>query len=80
MDKATSVLGALDAGKLPSTQQFNLFIDWLNDVGIASLEPAVTQNLTSQGRVLADRLHEIFDAYKQLAANKNGDFPPLSHL
>ncbi|KAF5378126.1 hypothetical protein D9615_007578 [Tricholomella constricta] len=73
MDKATSVLGALDAGKLPTTQQINQFIDWLDKVGIASVEPRITGDLSSQGRLLARRVRELLDAYKQLGINKNGD-------
>jgi len=71
MDKATSVLAALDAGKLPSTQQLAQFIDWLDKVGITSVTP---ENLTSRGQVLAGRVREILDAYKQLLADKNSLF------
>lgn len=73
MEKTTSVLGALDAGKLPSTQQFTQFIDWLNKVAIPSIEPSSSGNLSSQGRLLATRLRDVLNAYKQLAMNKNGD-------
>ncbi|KAG6852139.1 hypothetical protein C0991_002655, partial [Blastosporella zonata] len=73
MDKATSVLAAIDAGKLPSTQQLNDFIDWLNNVGIASVEPTSSGNLSSQGRLLAKRVRQVLDAYKKLGSNKNGD-------
>ncbi|KAG6889628.1 hypothetical protein C0992_004584 [Termitomyces sp. T32_za158] len=73
MDKASSVLAALDAGKLPSTQQLNQFIDWLDHVGIASIEPSSSTNLSSQGRLLAKRVRQVLDAYKKLGANKNGD-------
>jgi len=71
MDKATSVLAAFEAGKLPSTQQFNQFIDWLNDVGIAQLEPTANTDLSAQGRVLANDLRHVLDAYKTLGSNKN---------
>jgi Family of unknown function (DUF5923) len=70
MDKATSVLAALDSAKLPSTQQLINFIDWLNNLAFSSLENA---NLTSQGRILAHRLREILEAYKRLISNKNAD-------
>ena len=69
MDKTTSVLAAIDAGKLPSTVQFNAFILWLHDIGITSVPAA---NLTSQGRILADRIRDILEAYKLLLSNKNG--------
>ncbi|KAG5646262.1 hypothetical protein DXG03_003858 [Asterophora parasitica] len=74
MDTATSILGALDAGKLPSTQQLNQFIDWLDKVGIASIEPKSTGDLSSHGRLLAQRVRELLEAYKQLGMNKNGEF------
>lgn len=74
MDKATSIAAALDAGKLPSTQQVNEFIDWLDKVGIASVEPASNGNLSSQGRLLANRVRDVLNAYKQLGTNKNGEF------
>ncbi|KAG6900015.1 hypothetical protein C0993_004198 [Termitomyces sp. T159_Od127] len=73
MDKASSVLAALDAGKLPSTQQLSQFIDWLDHVGIASIEPSSSSNLSSQGRLLAKRVRHVLEAYKKLGANKNGD-------
>ncbi|KAG6916006.1 hypothetical protein DXG01_008858 [Tephrocybe rancida] len=73
MDKATSVLAALDAGKLPSTQQLNQSIDWLDKVGIASIEPSSSGNLSSQGRLLAKRVRQVLDAHKKLGSNKNGD-------
>ncbi|RDB22342.1 Uncharacterized protein C32A11.02c [Hypsizygus marmoreus] len=73
MDKATSVLGALDAGKLPSTQQMNEFLDWLDKVGITSIEPTSSSHLSSQGRLLANRVRAVLDAYKQLGNNKNAD-------
>ncbi|KAF8063575.1 hypothetical protein FPV67DRAFT_1507164 [Lyophyllum atratum] len=73
MEKATSVLAAFDAGKLPTTQQFVQFIDWLDKVGIASIEPSASDELSSQGRLLAKRVREVLDAYKQLALHKNSD-------
>jgi hypothetical protein len=78
MDKATSITAALDAGKLPSTQQVNQFIDWLDKVGITSVEPASSGHLSSQGRLLANRVRDVLDAYKQLGLNKNGEFNPHS--
>ena len=40
MDKPSSIIEALKAGKLPSTLQFNQFIDYLERVGIVSVEEA----------------------------------------
>jgi len=77
MDKSTSVIAALEAGKLPSTQQLSAFIDWLNDVGIAKVEPTANSELSSQGRVLANDLRAVLDAQKALATNKNGESADL---
>ncbi|PPQ81993.1 hypothetical protein CVT26_004370 [Gymnopilus dilepis] len=73
MDKSSSVIAAFEAGKLPSTQQFNQFIDYVNDVAITKVEPSSQTELSSQGRVLANDLREVLDAYKQLANSKNAD-------
>lgn len=71
MDKLTSVIAALDAGKLPSTQQISQFIDFMNDNLLIQFEP--TSDLTSQGRLLADDLRRILSAWKALAVHKDGD-------
>ncbi|TEB10922.1 hypothetical protein FA13DRAFT_1004892 [Coprinellus micaceus] len=73
MDKASSVTAAFTAGKLPSTQQFNAFIDWLNDVGITQVEPSSNTELSSRGRALASGVRQTLDAYKTFFNNKNGD-------
>jgi hypothetical protein len=72
MDKASSIIAAFEAGKLPSTQQFNNFIEWLSDVGITQIEPTSDTALSSQGRVVANDLKLILDAYQQLGNDKNG--------
>jgi hypothetical protein len=74
MDKATSVFAAFEAGKLPSTQQFNQFIEWLNDIGIAQLELTSNTELSAQGCVLANDLRHVLEAYKTLRSNKNCPF------
>ena len=39
MDKTTTLLGALNAGKLPTTQQFDAFVEWVEkDVGLFAAE------------------------------------------
>ncbi|KDR71775.1 hypothetical protein GALMADRAFT_159190 [Galerina marginata CBS 339.88] len=73
MDKTTSILGALEAGKLPTTQQFGQFIDWLNGTVIPSVEPDSSSELSEQGRVLAVDVRRVLEAYKQLAKDKNPD-------
>ncbi|KAF7329086.1 hypothetical protein MKEN_00169100 [Mycena kentingensis (nom. inval.)] len=72
MDKLTSVTAALDAGKLPSTQQLNAFIDWLNNSLIPAVGPS-DSTLSGQGRVLANDVRRILEAYKTLGDRKNGD-------
>ena len=72
MNKTSSVVAAFEAGKLPSTQQFNSFVEWLSDVGITQIEPSADTGLSSQGRVVANDLRQILYAYKGLANNKNG--------
>ncbi|KAF7290672.1 hypothetical protein MIND_01307500 [Mycena indigotica] len=72
MDNLTSVTAALDAGKLPTTQQLNVFIDWLTKSAIPSVEPS-QDTLSGQGRVLARDIRGILEAYKTLGANKNND-------
>ncbi|KAH9475246.1 hypothetical protein JR316_0012357 [Psilocybe cubensis] len=62
MDKASSVLAALEAGKLPSTQQINVFIDWLSDVGIARVDAN-----------LAKAAEEVDEAVSAAAASQNVD-------
>ena len=75
MDKASSVVAAINAGKLPSTQQFNHFVNYLNEVGITQVEPDKdSAPLTAQGRLLADDLKQVLDAYKQFVNNNNGPF------
>lgn len=71
MERTTTVLAAFEAGKLPTTQQANNFIDWLSHVGITQLEPGANTELSSQGRILADDVRNVLDAYKQLGTNKN---------
>ncbi|TFK17334.1 hypothetical protein FA15DRAFT_761110 [Coprinopsis marcescibilis] len=73
MDKFSSVTAALDAGKLPSTQQINHFIDWLNEVGITQVEPSSNTELSSRGRVLAGAIRQTLDSYRVLINQKNGD-------
>ncbi|KAH6902617.1 hypothetical protein BKA70DRAFT_1434941 [Coprinopsis sp. MPI-PUGE-AT-0042] len=73
MDRASSVVAAFQAGKLPTTEQINSFIDWLNDVGITQVEPEANTELSSRGRVVAGSLRRTLDAYRGLANNKNGD-------
>jgi len=84
MDKPTSIIAALNAGKLPTTQQFNQFIDHLEHLGIVEKlheqQQAATATtaleLSAQGKVLADDLRDVLNADKKLLNDKNGR--PLS--
>ncbi|KAK0498402.1 hypothetical protein EDD18DRAFT_1308634 [Armillaria luteobubalina] len=62
MDHLTSVLAALNAGKLPSQHQLNAYNDWIKANALAHMEPWAAQ-LSGKGNVL--------EAYKTLGSNKN---------
>ncbi|KAJ7730841.1 hypothetical protein DFH07DRAFT_906196 [Mycena maculata] len=72
MDKLASITAALDAGKIPSTEQLNAFIDWLTQAVIPAVQPS-EDTLSGQGRVLANDIRNVLDSYKTLNANKNKD-------
>ncbi|KAJ6510455.1 hypothetical protein C8R45DRAFT_1160962 [Mycena sanguinolenta] len=72
MDKFASITAALDAGKFPSTQQLNAFIDWLSHSVIPAVQPSA-DSLSGQGRVLANDIRHILEAHKSLNVNKNYD-------
>ncbi|EKM57069.1 uncharacterized protein PHACADRAFT_119248 [Phanerochaete carnosa HHB-10118-sp] len=74
MEKASSIIAALDAGKLPSQQQIDQFIDWLLQSGLTQVEPSPDYGeLSQQGSVLVQDLRDVLNAYKQLGDSKNGD-------
>lgn len=74
MDKTSSVIAALDAGKLPSQRQLNDIIDWLL-FNIIPCELPELDKLTQQGGTIARGLADVLAAYKQLGANKNCTSP-----
>lgn len=74
MDKTSSIIAALDAGKLPTQRQLNAFIDWLLLNIIPSDTPELDK-LTPQGGALARGFADMLTAYKQLGSNKNCAFP-----
>ena len=51
MDQTTALLGALNAGKLPTTQQFDAFVDWVSekDVGLFAAEAAAPAGPATAG-------------------------------
>lgn len=73
MDKASSVIAALDAGKFPSQQQTDQFIDWLLQSGVTQVEPSPEYGeLSEKGRILVQDIRDVLNAYKQLGDNMNG--------
>ncbi|KAJ7905001.1 hypothetical protein B0H13DRAFT_2251949 [Mycena leptocephala] len=72
MEKIASITAALDAGKIPSTEQLNALIDWLTRSAIPAVQPS-EDSLSGQGRVLANDIRKVLDSYKSLNSNKNKD-------
>ena len=83
MQKPTDIIAALTAGKLPSTQQFNASIDYLEHLGLIrakevreKVAPDVGKEasleLSAKGQVLADDLRNVLHADQRLLNNKNG--------
>ena len=76
MDKSSSVIAALDAGKIPSQQQINAFIDWFLQSPLSQVEPSPQGgDLSEQGRVLVNDIRDLLTAYKLLGEHKNGTCP-----
>ncbi|KAJ7262762.1 hypothetical protein B0H12DRAFT_1104346 [Mycena haematopus] len=73
MERVASVLAAIDAGKLPSTEQLNSLDHWLTHEAFPSVEPSGNSQLSEQGTVLAGDIREILIAYNLLNAHKNHD-------
>lgn len=72
MDKTTSVIAALRAGKQPSQSQTNAFIDKILQSELLQAEGATSGGELSQnGRKLAGDLRGILEAYKTYGAHKN---------
>jgi hypothetical protein len=67
MEKIASITAALDAGKYPSTEQLNALIEWLTHSVVQPSE----NNLSGQGRVLANDIRGVLDSYQLLNSNKN---------
>ncbi|KAG9314768.1 hypothetical protein JVU11DRAFT_3850 [Chiua virens] len=72
MDKTSSVVAALDAGKLPSQHQINALIDWLL-LNVVPSNPPHLLSLTPTGKVVARDLTDVLLAYKHVGSNKNFD-------
>ncbi|KAK7047885.1 hypothetical protein VNI00_006213 [Paramarasmius palmivorus] len=73
MNKAIDITAALEAGKLPSHQQIYQFLEYFKKDIVTQAEPSSGDNLSRQGRILADRVRDIATAYQQLGEHKNKD-------
>jgi hypothetical protein len=58
MDKVASLIAALDAGKLPSTEQLNSLDYWLTHSAIPAAQPSELV-LSEQDQVLANDIREV---------------------
>ncbi|KAF8170752.1 hypothetical protein K438DRAFT_1853928 [Mycena galopus ATCC 62051] len=74
MEKIASMLAALDAGKIPSTEQLNSFDHFITHSALLA-EPAPPEHssMSEQGQVLANDIREILISYNLLNAHKNHD-------
>ncbi|KAI0826244.1 hypothetical protein BC629DRAFT_1578653 [Irpex lacteus] len=74
MDKASSVIAALDAGKLPSQEQVSQWIDWFLNSQLSQIEPSSNSGeLSQQGKALVGDIRDLLTAYKLSGEHKNGD-------
>lgn len=65
MEKFADILAAFDAGKLPSHDQVDIFLQWLkNDV-------VSDGGLSKQGQTLAHCIRDVITAYQSLGDHKN---------
>jgi len=71
MDELSSVIAAVDAGKLPTQQQANNYIDYALKHLVAPLEAEDSSKLSEQGRILARDLRELLLANKQVGTDMN---------
>ena len=72
MDQASSVIAALDAGKFPTQQQIDQFIDYALKGGLMQVEPSPEfGELSEQGRVLIQDIRDVLEAYKLIGDHKN---------
>ena len=73
MDKTSSIIAALDAGKLPSQEQISQWIDWFLDSQRSQVEPSSDSGeLSQQGKALVGDVRDLLTAYKLAGEHKNG--------
>lgn len=76
MDKSSSILAALNAGKLPSHEQIAQGIDALLAAPVLNNTPATGEGeLSAQGAEIQNGIRNLLTAYKKLGENKNGEYP-----
>jgi hypothetical protein len=76
MDKITSVIAALKAGKQPSQSQTNAWIEKLLQSELIQVEQTPGGGeLSKNGKKLARDLCGVLEAYKGYGAHKNGMVP-----
>ncbi|OJT14057.1 hypothetical protein TRAPUB_9391 [Trametes pubescens] len=74
VDKSSSILAALNAGKLPSHEQIAQGIDALLAAPVLNNEPATgSGELSAQGAEIQNGIRNLLTAYKKLGENKNAD-------
>jgi hypothetical protein len=74
MENYAAILGALDAGKLPTQKQINGTIEWMLQGPLIQVESSeMSGTLSDQGKAIAGALREVLDAHKRAGINKNGD-------
>jgi hypothetical protein len=73
MDKTTSVVAALKAGKQPSQHQIDAWIDKLLQSELIQVEETASAGELSQnGKKLARDLRGLLEAHKNYLSHKNG--------
>ncbi|KAI0342498.1 hypothetical protein BDW22DRAFT_1407581 [Trametopsis cervina] len=74
MDRASSIIAALDAGKLPSQEQVSQWLDWFLNSQLSQVEPSAgSGELSAQGKALVGDVRDLVNAYKLAGEHKNGD-------
>lgn len=81
MDKATSVAAAFNAGKQPSQQQVDAWIDYLLQGPLLQAEKSdVGGELSQNGKQLAHDLRNIIETYKAYGEHKNRKYLYTLHM
>ena len=79
MDKASSVAAAFNAGKQPSQQQVDAWVDYLLQGPLLQVEKSdAGGELSQNGKQLARDLRNIIETYKAYGEHKNRTF--IAHI